>query len=167
VNRCPGCDGTCDSVGPKRPTSLQGEVEPIEGVLVRTLDVALTGASGTRAWFAGHRQSHLRVCSGGGIEAGRLGVEPVDDRERQILRRYGVGSPSPKAQRVGGTSLGSTPRRSYAGEASAIKTRTITEPARGANHLPASRSRRSTMVPRCVANGSWGAHRANRPMRVG
>lgn len=78
----------------QRPTSLRGEVEPIEGVLARTPGVALTGASGTRVWSAGHRRSHLRVRSGGGIEAERLDVEPVDDRGRQILRRYGVGSPS-------------------------------------------------------------------------
>jgi hypothetical protein len=36
-----------------------------------------------------------------GTEAGRLEVEPADDRERQILRRLGVGSPSRKAQGVG------------------------------------------------------------------
>jgi len=60
-----------------------------------------------------------------GVEAERLGAEPGGDRERQILWRCRLGSPSRKAQRVGGKSESSTSRRSYAGEALAVKSREI------------------------------------------
>jgi hypothetical protein len=66
-----------------------------------------------------------------GTEAGRLEVEPADDRERQILRRLGVGSPSRKAQGVGGRSESSTPRQSHAGEAPAVKKPRYPGPGKG------------------------------------
>jgi hypothetical protein len=78
----------------------------------------------------------LSFGSGGakGVEVERLGVEPGGDRERQILWRSGVGSLSSKAQRVGGMSESSTSRRSFAGEALAVKNRGITDSAGSAKN---------------------------------
>lgn len=54
---------------------------------------------------------------------------------------------------------GPTSRQLFAGEAIAVKSRDISDAARGANYLPDLGSRRSAMVPRGVASTSWGAHR--------
>jgi hypothetical protein len=83
---------TFDSVGSARPTSPQGEVEAIEGVLVRTHRGCPNGHvvyAGLACWSSSVSAfGHARMSDN---EAERLGVKPGGDRERQSLGRFGVG----------------------------------------------------------------------------
>jgi hypothetical protein len=90
----------------------------------------------------------------------------VDDRERQIVRRSGVGSLSRKAQRVGDTSEGSTLHRSYPREAFAVKSRVVSDSGRGrerpavSGELTECGDATVDLQVRC-----GGAHRVNHLMR--
>jgi hypothetical protein len=142
----------------KRSPLPRGEVEPIEGALDPSGGTSLAGVLSDGSWFRGLRHgtpigAPRRAAAG----VGRPAAAPRNDRGCQSLWRLGVGSPSWKARGVGGRSRARGRAGRPHAKLSRPKSRVIGNSARGANHLPFSRSRRRTVMPRDAASGAWGA----------
>jgi len=167
VKGCSGRVRICDSVDPKRSTPPRGGVEAIEGVLVRTHGVALTGAKCKRAWPAGLRR---RALSGARRRTAPRRRTRSQTRGRQRTSELAaVRCRLPQLKGAGGRrqerELEVAPART---QVKLSRTNAALSQARIRDAKPLSclRSRRSAIVPQCVASAPWGAHRANRPMRV-
>jgi hypothetical protein len=151
-----------------RPTSPKGEVETIKGVLVRAHCAALTGMWCKRTWSAGSPgEGCLRARGDGrqrawktrGQARGRQRAsEPVTVRCRPSQLKGAGGWRQERELKVAPARTQVKLSRSKAA-LSQIRNR-------DAKPLPFLRSRRSMMVPQCIASAQWGAHRANRSMRV-